>query len=253
MIVLQICGVHNIPSRAKRYNSLCQRAFDLGDEGSYHKRVYIIAVNALEEALRKCESLKDSIQSNIEPNPSNFGSQEVNTSNNACHANKRNGTFKKRQVHPKPKTISIGVNSSCQQMGNPNIQAAGLDCSYESQQSIQEMVWCRFCHFPSHLSLMNLEIWDLFANSVTGSAELKSSEPGGCQLNSIAAIHNDYNSNKHGVQGLGQLSSTAPIHDVNYMAPQGWTNLMEEDPHSCMDGGKHRTIKFEAQISVVRL
>ena len=124
MIVLQISGVHNIPSqyilnrwtkdaknrktarelsdvhdsRVKRYNNLCQRAFELGDEGSLSHESYSVAVNALEEALRKCESMNDSIQSVIEPNTPIFGSQEVNLGSSTSHTNKKNRTSKKRQV-----------------------------------------------------------------------------------------------------------------------------------------------------------
>lgn len=124
MIVLQISGVHNIPSqyilkrwtkdaknrqtasdlsdvvdsRDKRYNNLCQLAFELGDRGSLSQESYIVAVNALEESLRKCESLIDSVQRVTEPNSPNFGSQEVNLSSSASHTNKKNSTSKKRQV-----------------------------------------------------------------------------------------------------------------------------------------------------------
>ncbi|XP_061358573.1 protein FAR-RED IMPAIRED RESPONSE 1-like [Gastrolobium bilobum] len=228
MIVLQISGIHNIPSqyilkrwtkdaknrqtarelssvvhsRVKRYNNLCTRAFELGDEGSLSHESYIFAVNALEEALRKCESLNDSIQNVIEPNSPIFGSQEVIPGNNAGHKSKKSSTFKKRQVCPEPEIIAIGINSSWQQM-DPNTRAAGFDCSYESQHSIQEM---------DQLSTRTQNLDGYYANPQIDS--------GLGQLNLIAAVRNDYYSNQHGPQGLGHLNSIASTHDAHYMAPQ---------------------------------
>lgn len=87
MIVLQMAGIHNIPSqyvltrwtrdaksrqqtrkwpnvesRVQRYNDLCQQAFILSNEGSLSHESYNVAFDALEEALRKCESLNVLIQ-----------------------------------------------------------------------------------------------------------------------------------------------------------------------------------------------
>ncbi|KAL2326536.1 hypothetical protein Fmac_025594 [Flemingia macrophylla] len=126
MIVLQVSGVQSIPpryilkrwtkdakrrqtardvsdvvtsdSRAKRYNNLCQQAFALGDEGSLSQESYTAAVSALEDALRECESLNDSIQSVGEPNLPCFGSQEVNLCKGTDHAEKKNSTLRERQV-----------------------------------------------------------------------------------------------------------------------------------------------------------
>ncbi|KAG2396442.1 hypothetical protein LR48_Vigan432s001100 [Vigna angularis] len=186
MIVLQISGIHSIPpryilkrwtkdakkrdlsvadvvvsdSRAERYNNLCQRAFELGDEGSLSYETYIAAVKALEEALRKCENLDGSIQRVREPNLPCFGSQEVS---------------------PEPEIIAMGVDSSWQQMENPNAQDQNPD-GYFSTQRID-------------FGMCN-------------------------QLNSVAAIRNDYYCNQHGIQDRGQLNSIASIHDPCYMAPQ---------------------------------
>ncbi|KAL2996685.1 hypothetical protein AAZX31_09G001200 [Glycine max] len=128
MIVLQISAVHSIPpryilkrwtkdaksrqtagdlsmsdavvsdSRAKRYNNLCQQAFQLGDVGSLSQESYIAAINALEAALRKCKSLNDSIHSVKEPNLPCSGSQEgILISNSVGHSNKRDSTLGKRK------------------------------------------------------------------------------------------------------------------------------------------------------------
>lgn len=123
LIVLQISGVHNIPSqyilkrwtkdaknrhivrevsgmvdsRVKRYNNLCQRAFELGDEGSLSQESYTFALNALEEALRKCESMSNLTQSVLEPSFP-VGSPDVNLGSTAGDMNKTNSSMKKRQV-----------------------------------------------------------------------------------------------------------------------------------------------------------
>lgn len=131
MIVLQMSGVHRIPSqyilqrwtkdaknrqnrrrlredsgvvesRAQRYNNLCQGAFVLSDEGSLSQESYNIAFNAIEEALRKCESLNNSIQSVIEPSsqithgPQGF--EEENQNNSISDMKMKTGASKKRQV-----------------------------------------------------------------------------------------------------------------------------------------------------------
>ncbi|KAI4332803.1 hypothetical protein L6164_017683 [Bauhinia variegata] len=229
MIVLQISGVHNIPSqyilkrwtkdaknrqiarevsdvvdsRVKRYNNLCQRAFELGDEGSLSHESYDFAVNALEEALRKCESMNNTIESVTEPRSPTFSSEEVNLSNSTGNTNKRNTTLNKRQVHPEPEIIAIGIDSSWQQMANSNTRAVGVDCPYESQQSIQEM------------DQLNSR-----AQNLDGYFTTQQIFSGMAQLNSIGASRNDYYSTQHGIQGLGQLNSIAPVRDAHYMTPQ---------------------------------
>ncbi|KAL0343075.1 UNVERIFIED_CONTAM: protein FAR-RED IMPAIRED RESPONSE 1 [Sesamum angustifolium] len=97
MIILQISGVNNIPakyilkrwtkdakkreavkqvdaavSRNQRYNDICQYACKLGNEGSLCQETYSIVFTALEEALRKCESINSSTQNVTGPSsPSN--------------------------------------------------------------------------------------------------------------------------------------------------------------------------------------
>ena len=128
LIVLQMSGVHSIPSqcilkrwtkdaktrqtlkegsdqvefRVQRYNDICRRAFKLSDEGSLSQESYNIAFSALEEALRKCESVNNSIQTVIEPSsPLSHGPQgfeEMNQSNRTNKENKKSVTSKKGQV-----------------------------------------------------------------------------------------------------------------------------------------------------------
>ncbi|XP_028805603.1 protein FAR-RED IMPAIRED RESPONSE 1-like [Neltuma alba] len=115
MIVLQISGVHHIPSqyilkrwtkeaknrqiprelsdvvdsRSKRFTNLYQLAFKLGDEGSLSQASYTTAVNALEEALRKCENMNNSTKSVMEPMLPILGSNHVNMSDSACNMSRR--------------------------------------------------------------------------------------------------------------------------------------------------------------------
>ncbi|GMN19695.1 hypothetical protein TIFTF001_039872 [Ficus carica] len=210
MIVLQMSGVHSIPSqcilkrwtkdaksrqtfgegsdviesRVQRYNDICQRAFKLSDEGSLSHESYDIAFSALEEALRKCESINNSIQTAIQPSsPSSHGRrcfEEGNQSSRIGNENKRNGASKKGQVHSEPEIVAIGIQESWQQMGQINSRAPTLDGYFGSQEAVQGM----------------------------------------SQLNPMAPNRDDYYSNQHGVQGLGQLNSLAPIQEAHYVTQQ---------------------------------
>lgn len=232
MIVLQMSGVHNIPSqyvlkrwtkdaksrqttrevsvvvecRVQRYNDLCQRAFKLGDEASLSPESYNIALKALEEALRKCESVNTSIQSVIEPSTPSIrgpqGVEEVNQSNSFSKTNKKNSASKKRQVHSEPEVISIGTHDNWQQMGHANLRAQVLDMSYESQESMQDMEQLNSrAAFDGYFGTQQI---------VQGMG----------QLNPIVPSRDEYYSNQHNMQGLGQLNSIAPIHDAHYLTQQ---------------------------------
>ncbi|GAV81099.1 FAR1 domain-containing protein/SWIM domain-containing protein/MULE domain-containing protein, partial [Cephalotus follicularis] len=208
MIVLQMSGVHSIPSqyilkrwtrdarrrhtkgqlsevvdtRAQRYNELCRRAFRLGDEGSLSQESYNIAFKALEEALRKCESVNNS-QSFVEPCSPSHGlhdSEEVNQGNSSSNTNKRNNLSNKRQVHSEPEATTIGMHDSWQQMEQLNSRTSTLDSYFGSQPILQGMG-----HF-----------------------------------NSLASGRDDYYGNQQSLQGLGQLNSIAPIDDTHYISQQ---------------------------------
>ncbi|KAK4285203.1 hypothetical protein QN277_001932 [Acacia crassicarpa] len=212
MIVLQISGVHNIPSqyilkrwtkeaknrqivrelsdvvdsRSKRCTNLSQLAFKLGDEGSLSQASYTTAVNALEEALRKCENIINSTKSVMEPIFPIPGSNHVNMSSSVCNMNRKDNSLKKRQALPEPNIIAIGIDSSWQQMAN-STRAAGLDCSYESQQNIQEMD-------QLNSRSQNLDGYYASQQIVSGMG----------QLNTMATNGTDFHSN-HSVQGLAEL------------------------------------------------
>ncbi|XP_038876993.1 protein FAR-RED IMPAIRED RESPONSE 1 isoform X2 [Benincasa hispida] len=143
MIVLQISGIHSIPSqyvltrwtrdaksrqktkkqlnvelRVQRYIDLCQQAFRLSDEGSLSHESYNVAFNALEEALRKCESLSGSIQPSTVVH-SSHESEEVNQGKNTNNVNKKNTT------------------TNIRRQGQSNSQTLALHCADE-QEGLQE-------------------------------------------------------------------------------------------------------------------
>ncbi|CAB4276797.1 unnamed protein product [Prunus armeniaca] len=226
MIVLQMSGVHTIPSqyilkrwtknaknrqtlregsasvdcRVKRYNDICERAFKLSDEGSLSQESYNIAFNALEEALRSCESINNSIQSVIEPiSGETHGSEGVNQGNSRNKTNKKNGASKKGQVQSEPEVITIGVQESWQQVEQLVSRAPTLDGYFGSQQIVQ----------------------------------------GTGQPSTIASSRDHYYSNQH-MQGLGQLNSIAPIHDAHYITQQrlhgvGQLHFRPQSIPSCFD------------------
>ncbi|CAN6684050.1 unnamed protein product [Malus baccata var. baccata] len=209
LIVLQMSGVHSIPSqyilkrwtkdaknrqttregsdaaesRVQRYNDLCRRAFKLSDEGSLSQESYSIAFNALEEALRSCESINNSIQNVTEPiSPKTHGpqgSEGENQGNNNIETNKKNGASKKGQVHSEPEAITIGMQESWQQVAELTSRAPNFDVYYGSQQIVQGMG----------------------------------------QLNTIPSSREEYHSNQH-MPRLCLINSITPIHDSHYMTQQ---------------------------------
>ncbi|XP_004293778.1 PREDICTED: protein FAR-RED IMPAIRED RESPONSE 1 isoform X1 [Fragaria vesca subsp. vesca] len=209
MIVLQISGVHNIPSqyilkrwtkdaksrqtrgvgsssfksRVQLYNDLCRRAFELGDEGSLSQESYNIAFVALEEALRNCENMNNSIQRVIHPvSPETHGSHSfegVNQGNSTNKMNKKNSTSKKGQVHSEPEVLTIEMQESWQGLEQLSSSATTLDGYIGPQQLVQGMG----------------------------------------PLNTISSRRENYYSNQH-MQGLGQLNSITHIQDAQYINQQ---------------------------------
>lgn len=232
LIVLQMFGLHSIPSqyiltrwtkdaksgqtrreksdaiksRVQRYNDLCWRAFKLGDEGSLSQESYNIVFSALEEALRKCETVNNSIQSVTEsalPTHGPYDSEEVNQGNVTSKTNKKNSIPKKLQVHPETENINIGMHDCWQQIGHSNFRAPALECSYDTAERMQGM-----------------EQLNSRAPTLDGYFGTPQIFQGMGQLNSIAPCRDDYYSNQQNMQGLGQLNSIAPVHDARYITQQ---------------------------------
>lgn len=125
MIVLQICGLSSIParyilkrwtkdaknkqtlvegteriqSRVQRYNDLCKRAIELGEEGSLSEENYNIACRALVEALKNCVNINN--RTAAEGSGNSVGLRCAEEENQLLHAaktNKKKNVNKKRKV-----------------------------------------------------------------------------------------------------------------------------------------------------------
>lgn len=123
MIVLQVSGAYSIPSqyilkrwtkiaksrysvsqkplvvtsRVQRYNDIWWEALKLVDEGSLSKESHIVAVTALEEAIKKCESLNNSINNMMVFRlPPSHGDHDLGKVEHI------NGTTSKEQQHSIP-------------------------------------------------------------------------------------------------------------------------------------------------------
>ncbi|KAK6918044.1 Zinc finger, SWIM-type [Dillenia turbinata] len=218
MVVLQICGLFNIPShyilkrftkdaknrylvvegseqvqsRVQRYNDLCQRAMKLGEEGSLSQESYNIAFRAIEEAYGNCLSVNNSSKGMVEAGTSTtHGMLSIEEENQGRNMNK---TMKKKNPPKKrkgvePEVIPFGAQESLQQMEKLNSRTVTLDGYYGTPQGVQGMV----------------------------------------QLNLMAPTRDNYYGNQQTIQGLGQLNSIAPSHDSYYGAQQSMHSLGQMD------------------------
>ncbi|KAI7999649.1 Protein FAR-RED ELONGATED HYPOCOTYL 3 [Camellia lanceoleosa] len=190
--VLNAVSATSIPNKRKR--------------GSLSQESYNIAFNALEEALKKCESVNNSIQSVLDPgSPSAHALhdfEEGTHGNITRKTNKKNDLSRKGQVQSETEVITMGMHDSWQQMGHSNLQAPTLGCSYEMQESIQGME-----QLNSRVPVPTLD-------GYFGTQQIMQ---GMGQLNAMAPSRDDYYSNQQNIQGLGQLNSIAPIHDAPYL------------------------------------
>ncbi|KAL3615311.1 cyclin-dependent kinase inhibitor far1 [Castilleja foliolosa] len=163
MIVLQICGLSSIPSRyilkrwtkdaknrgsvvegteriqtrVQRYNDLCRRATELGEEGSLSEENYSIASRALVEALRKCMDINNN-RSDVEC----FGvrSAEKETSlAQATKTNKKKAASKKRKPEPEAAVV-IEPQDSLQEVEHISSEANPLNGYYGAQQHVHGLL-----------------------------------------------------------------------------------------------------------------
>ncbi|KAL5581607.1 hypothetical protein UlMin_014049 [Ulmus minor] len=219
LIVLQICGLSEIPSRyilkrwtkdaknrqltgegsdqvqsrVQRYNDLCQRAMKLGEEGSLSQESYSIACRALDEAFGSCLSVNKSCTSLVEASTSATHGllciEEDNQSKSIGKTTtKKKNPTKKRKVSFEPDAMAVGTQDNLQQMDKLNPRAVTLDGYYGAQQSVPGMV-----------------------------------------LNLMAPTRDNYYGNQQTIQGLGQLNSIAPSHDGYYSAQQSMHGLGQMD------------------------
>lgn len=238
LLVLQISGVSNIPShyilkrwtkdakigrtigevsnglqyRVQRFNDLCKRAIKLSEEGSLSQETFDIAIEALDEALKHCVGVNNSITSVLEPNTlaiHGFLDIEVeNHSNNTTKASKKKKAYKKRKVRSDSEGLTIGMQDSCQQMEQLDSRMHTLDNCYVPQQDMQGM------------ELGSRE------PSLDGYYSAQQNMQGMGQLNSIPPIRDGYFSNQQGMQGLGQLNSIQ-TRVSHYGAQQSMQGLLQ--------------------------
>ncbi|XP_021907299.1 protein FAR1-RELATED SEQUENCE 2, partial [Carica papaya] len=167
ILVLQISGVSDIPShyilkrwtidanvkkknnersgrlhfRVERFNDLCKRAIKLGEVASFSHEAYSIAFQALEEALKHCVGVNNSVRSVLEPSTlADHGCLDIgqeNNSNIGTKFSKKKKIHKKRKLQSEPVGITNRPEDGCQQMEQMYSRAHTLDNSYAPQQDMQ--------------------------------------------------------------------------------------------------------------------
>ncbi|KAI3443657.1 hypothetical protein Pfo_000322 [Paulownia fortunei] len=168
----------NTNFRVQRLNDLCKLAIKLGEEGSLSGEAYQVACHALEEALKHCVGMNNSVKSVLEANKtaaqglSDIGQKEGSSIVKASRTKK---VPKKRKVRAEAETLSIGIQDSSQDVEQLNQRSLSLHDSYTSQQGLQ-----------------------------------------GMELGSRIPIINGYYGTEQAGQGLGHLNSLSSLHDCYY-------------------------------------
>lgn len=218
ILVLQMSGVTNIPSRyilkrwtkdakvrqtnvkisnglhyrVQRFNDLCKRATRMVEEGSLSEETYHIAFQALEDVLKHCVVVNNSVRSVSEQNTLEIRRfLDIEEENHSSMANKKKKTYKKRKGRSKPGGITTGMQESCKQMEQMNSSGHNLDNCYIPEQDMQGV----------ELSSR--------APTLDGIFDAQQSIHAVGQLNSSSPLHDDYYSNQQGMEGLGPLQSVA--------------------------------------------
>ncbi|XP_051115273.1 protein FAR-RED IMPAIRED RESPONSE 1 isoform X2 [Andrographis paniculata] len=166
MIVLQICGLtrissryilkrwtkdaknkqavpeetEKVPSRVQRYNDLCKRAIELGEEGSLCEANYNVACRALVDALRNCVNVNN--RTTVECSNNSVGlrcAEEGSQSIQATKTIKKKTTSKKRKDNLSSEGIALNGYYGSQQHvhGVLNLMEPPHDAYYVSQQAMQ--------------------------------------------------------------------------------------------------------------------
>ncbi|KAL0405203.1 UNVERIFIED_CONTAM: protein FAR-RED IMPAIRED RESPONSE 1 [Sesamum latifolium] len=203
MIVLQICGLSSIPSRyilkrwtkdaksrqavvdgneriqtrVQRYNDLCKRAIELGEEGSLSEENYNIACRALVEALKNCVNVNN--RTAVECSNNSVGLRCAEEENQLLH------------LQPEPEAVVIEAPDSLQQMENLSSEGITLNGYYGSQQ-----------HVHGLLNLMEPPHDAYYVSQQTMQ--------GLGQLNSIASSHDGFYGAQQSMPGLGHLDFRQP-------------------------------------------
>ncbi|KAL3821592.1 hypothetical protein ACJIZ3_007497 [Penstemon smallii] len=219
MIVLQMCGLSSIPSRyilkrwtkdaknrqvvvegteriqtrVQRYNDLCRRAIELGEEGSLIEEKYKIASRALVEALKNCVNINN--RSTIECSGSSVALRCAEGENQLVQSSKtikKKTPNKKRKLLTESEAIVVEAQESIQQMENLSSEGIALNGYYGSQQ-----------HVHGLLNLMELPHDTYYVSQPTMQQGLG-------QTNSIASNHDGFYGAQQSMPGLGHLDFRQP-------------------------------------------
>ncbi|TXG57780.1 hypothetical protein EZV62_015609 [Acer yangbiense] len=133
-----------LPYRVQCFNDICKRAIRLGEEGSLSQEAYHIALQALEDALKHCMGMNNSVRGVLEANTLSaqgfLGIEEENCGNSKAKSSKKKKMYKKRkeQMHSRAHTLT---NSYVTQQNRQEMEAGSrapiLDSYYASQQNLQ--------------------------------------------------------------------------------------------------------------------
>ncbi|KAL5581606.1 hypothetical protein UlMin_014048 [Ulmus minor] len=207
LIVLQICGLSSIPphyilkrwtkdakgkqsvaegteqtqTRVQRYNELCKWAIELSEEGSLSEETHNIALRALNEALKSCVTVNNSIGSAAESSGNVLAISEMEEENQGslvAKTHRKRNTNRKRKVQVEPDVLLVEAQDNLQQMDSLSSDGMTLNGYYGAQQNVQGL------------------------------------------LNLMEPPHDSYYVNQQSMQGLGQLNSIAPGHDGFYGTQQ---------------------------------
>lgn len=249
VLVLQISGVTNIPSRyilkrwtkdakirqtisqisnglhyrVHRFNDLCKHATRLVEEGSLSEETYNIAFQALEEVLNHCVDVNNSVRSISEPNTMAIHGfpdvEEENHNNSMAKSSKKKKTYNKRKGRCDPDGRTIGMQETCPQMEQMNSRAHNLDNCFVSQQDMQGV------EMSSR------------ASTLDGYFDAQQSIHAVGQLNPNSPIRDDYYGNQQGIQELRQLHSVATRVGQygTQQSMQGLLSFKAPAMHGCFD------------------
>ncbi|GLT48002.1 hypothetical protein SLA2020_216470 [Shorea laevis] len=126
--------------RVQRFNHLCRQTIKLVEQGSVSQEAYTIAFEALEEAVKHCVGVNNSVRNVLEGKTLSahgfLDVEEENHSNSAAKSSKGKKIHKKRKVHSEPEGITIGLHESCQEI-DLGSRASIPDGYYGSQPNMQ--------------------------------------------------------------------------------------------------------------------
>ncbi|PIN07225.1 hypothetical protein CDL12_20216 [Handroanthus impetiginosus] len=195
----------NMNFRVQRLNDLCKLAIRLGEEGSLSGEAYHVACHALEEALKHCVAMNNSMKSIVEANRttapclSDIGHKEGTS---VVKSSKTKKVPKKRKVRAEAETLSIGTRDSSQHVFNQ--RSFGHNDSYFSQHDLVGMD-------------VGLRIPTI--NGYYGAQQR--------HLNSFSSLHDCYYSDPPIMQGaLGNLNAVS-AHVSHNMTEQSLQRLLQ--------------------------